>query len=242
MKKFKCLRHADSMLKGDMHACRNRGGETTMSEKVLGIMRVVRGNARETLFLTPHRVVVVRDRRGSALAVGVRYGIIVGAVIDTLVFFTLKVSVIEAFIIGFVIVVVCGAVGGAIGAIIARAQEKEERPLEQLSEAVISAHKRKKKEKEYVELPAEDILKADKNNFDIPYSEITKVELSKKLGSIRINMESAPARYIKDEEIEGATYWGKWHARGIPEKKKAEIEDYEDILRPVFGDKLSVEK
>lgn len=103
-------------------------------------------------------------------------------------------------------------------------------------DAVRSEKRRKKKEEEYLELPVEDILKG-KNSFDVPYSEITKVELKKKWrGGLEIKME------IMDEEIEGKTYWGKWVAMGIPEKDKATIEDYENMLSPIFEDKLSVKK
>ena len=37
----------------------------------------------------------------------------------------------------------------------------------------------RKKAEEFAEISAEEILKADKNNFAIPYSEILKVEMKK---------------------------------------------------------------
>ena len=156
----------------------SRGCETTMSEKVLGIIRVFRpAFARqiyEDLFLTPDRVIVARTSGG----------------IGGMLF---------------------GAVGGAI-------------------EGVISAYREKKKEKGYLELPLEDVLKADKNNFAIPKSEITKVELKKFGRGAKINIITSKKKH-------------KWYAAGlIPEKKGVKLEDYENILRPVFGDKLSVKK
>ncbi|MEM3579692.1 MAG: hypothetical protein QXQ64_00310 [Candidatus Bathyarchaeia archaeon] len=63
----------------------------------------------------------------------------------------------------------------------------------------------------------EELLKANPNNFSIYYSEVRSVELKKHgLG--------AKIRLITDE------------------KKYAKIEDYENILKSVFPNKLSVSK
>jgi hypothetical protein len=88
----------------------------------------------------------------------------------------------------------------------------------------------KKKEKEYLELPLESVLTADEKNFAIPNSEITKVELRKRWVGVELNI-------LAREKEHKSLVTGL-----IPEKKKTKIEDYEKLLRPVFGDKLSVEK
>jgi len=189
-----------------------------MSEKILGIIRVIGTEERklvnELLFFTPDRMVVARTNGGrTALSVGISYGGTVGAVIGILATLAMRKGIIESFIIGCV----CGAGGAGFGAAIG---------------AIIDKTRRKEKK----EQTPEELLKAE-NNFDMLYSEITKVELKKKWsGGLEIKME------LIDEEIEGETYWGKWVATDIPEKKKATIEDYENILRPIFGDKLSVKK
>lgn len=95
--------------------------------------------------------------------------------------------------------------------------------------AGIDAYRGGKKAEELGKLSMESVLTADKHNYAVSNSEITKVELRKKWTGIKINIET------KDET-------GKWTCIGIPEKKKVKIEDYENILRPVFGDKLSVKK
>jgi len=97
-------------------------------------------------------------------------------------------------------------------------------------EAAITARKGKKKEKEYLELSLESVLKADKNNFAIPNSEVTKIELKSRR---RFHITTSKKKH-------------EWYAGPIlPEEKGKKVrypEDYEDILRPVFGDKLSVKK
>ena len=44
---------------------------------------------------------------------------------------------------------------------------------------MVEEHNREKKSKEYKELPFDDILKGDKKNFEIPFSEISKIEMKK---------------------------------------------------------------
>ena len=71
----------------------------------------------------------------------------------------------------------------------------------------------------------------------IPNSEITKVELKKSwLSGAKIQITTTKEKY-------------KWHikpttaqARTQGRFPKAKLEHYENILRPVFGDKLSVKK
>ena len=103
------------------------------------------------------------------------------------------------------------------------------------------------------ELPLEDILKTDKHNYAIPNSEIIKVKLKKQwlVGAVELRIEAskkkqkwigwgavAPIKGMKFEDFKDILPPRKM----IAKKKKGKLEDYEDILRPVFGDKLSVKK
>jgi len=92
-----------------------------------------------------------------------------------------------------------------------------------------------KKAEKMLELPLEDVLKAHKDNYAIPNSEITRVELKSRM---RLNIITS-----KDKH--------KWYGGGLsrdlilPEKKEKKVrypEDYGNMLRPIFGDKLSVKK
>ncbi len=101
----------------------------------------------------------------------------------------------------------------------------------------------------------EEILKSDKHNFDIPNSVITKVELEKRLGAQdaqyscpRGATASDTVKFRKSRKrgwidllyiITSAKQY-RWDGISIPKKKDVEFEDYENILRPVFGEKLSV--
>ena len=102
-----------------------------------------------------------------------------------------------------------GAVGGVVG-------------------AVLDARKAKKKDEEQRELSLEDILKADKNNFAIPNSDITEVELKRYVRGTKIEIETSK-KYGKT----------KWYADGA---WKDVGEKHENMLRPIFGDRLSVKK
>jgi len=96
------------------------------------------------------------------------------------------------------------------------------------AEAVITARKEKKKEKELREFSLEDILNADKNNYAIPNSDITEVELKKYVRGAKLNIKTSK-KYGK----------AKWYVEGA---WKDVGEKYENMLRPIFGDKLSVKK
>ena len=88
------------------------------------------------------------------------------------------------------------------------------------------SYKLKKSEKGYLELPLGDVLKADKNNYAISNSEIIKVELKKFGRGSFINITTNKKTQ-------------KWFTLGlIPEKKDVKLEDYENILRQAFPDKL----
>jgi hypothetical protein len=85
-------------------------------------------------------------------------------------------------------------------------------------------------EEQLARVSSEELLSLiNENDYEIPYSRIKKVEL-KKFGL------GAFITIVTDEKKE------KWAARGIPSKKKARFEDFENILLPIFADKLSVSK
>ncbi len=96
----------------------------------------------------------------------------------------------------------------------------------------------RRKSGELLKASVEEFLKADKNSFVIPNSEIREVELKKGwLTGVKLDITMNKKKYE----------WGRlyekhrWNVVGlIPEKKDAKVEDYENILRPAFGDKLSV--
>ena len=99
---------------------------------------------------------------------------------------------------------------------------------------VLEAKKKKNRErheaKEYRELSLEEVLKANKNNYAIPNSDITEVVLKKLWRGVQIQ--------IKTSKKYGKTLWGvdvvgSWKDVG---------EKYENMLRPIFGDRLSVKK
>jgi len=94
----------------------------------------------------------------------------------------------------------------------------------------IQASKGKKREKEYLELSPEDVLKADKKNFALPNSEIREVELKCGGGNL------VELKIITSEKKH------KWLVLPFEVKKEQRTEDCENILRPVFGDRLSVKK
>jgi hypothetical protein len=77
---------------------------------------------------------------------------------------------------------------------------------------------RDKKLNELRKLSPESILTDNKKNFAIPYTEITEVELGKKL---KITA-------------------GGWHVHKFGLLKSKERESYANTLRPVLGDKLVV--
>lgn len=78
-------------------------------------------------------------------------------------------------------------------------------------------------------LSAQQLLKDNENNYDIPYSKIKKVELKKfGLGAF-INIITDEKKY-------------QWAARGIPGYKHPRIDDFKKILLPFFGEKLAVSK
>ncbi|UCB60990.1 MAG: hypothetical protein JSW72_02745 [Candidatus Bathyarchaeota archaeon] len=108
-----------------------------------------------------------------------------------------------------------------------------------LAEGAIDAHstaqsKKNMREREKHADTPEKLLKTDKNNFALLNSEIKQIELKKFLRVTRIHITTQRKKY-------------KWNLhtytpKGIKTSIAAELNDYENMLRPVFRDKLSVKK
>lgn len=103
-------------------------------------------------------------------------------------------------------------------------------------------------------MEVEAIFRAGKHNFALPHSEIRKVVL-KKWVSPRgfFEMEVYPRGSTASDVVDLEKSWGwieldiitsekkyMWSDLEMPENESAEFEDYENMLRSVFGDKLSV--
>ncbi len=98
---------------------------------------------------------------------------------------------------------------------------------------ILQYEEAKKKGEQYNQLALEEILKADKNNYAIPISEVTEIEL-KKFGKVaKINMKTTTAH---GKAMYGETKWQTLEAW------KDTGEKYENMLRTVFKDKLVVKK
>lgn len=98
-----------------------------------------------------------------------------------------------------------GAIVGAIGAGIAKLTAK-------------------KRSEQLKNLSAESIFKADKKNFEIPYAEITKVEMKKAgiISEAKISIFTHTKKYV----------FIMW--------KKKEFDAYESLVRSVLPDRLSI--
>ena len=103
-------------------------------------------------------------------------------------------------------------------------------------------------------MKVEDALRSDKHNFAIFFSEIKKVELTKWVmprGFFEMEVYPRGATGSDVVKLEKSHGWIElsiitsekkypWKDVEIPQKKPTEFEDCENMLRPVFGDKLSV--
>ena len=88
--------------------------------------------------------------------------------------------------------------------------------------ALAESRMRAKKKEQLKKLSPESILTADKKNFAIPYTEVTKVEMSKGFlgGKVKI------------------TVGAKKHQFKLSKPK--EFQSYVNVLQPILSDKLSV--
>ena len=105
-----------------------------------------------------------------------------------------------------------GAIGGAVG-------------------GVLQARDAKKKTEQYSQISLESILKADKNNYAIPNAEIQKIEIKSRNRFHITTTKEQHKWYLSPKEM-------GWTTSSI----KEDIKNLENILRPIFGDRLSVEK
>jgi hypothetical protein len=84
-------------------------------------------------------------------------------------------------------------------------------------------------DKYLAKLSPEEALSSNENNYVIPFSEITRVELKKWGRGGIITIKTTQKKY-------------RWGLRGLPEVKKSKFGDYEEILRNVFSEKFFVKK
>jgi len=109
-----------------------------------------------------------------------------------------------------------GLLGSAIGGAVGR---------------VMQAQEAKKKTEQYSQISLESILKADKNNYAIPNADIQKIEIKSRNRFHITTTKEQHKWYLSPKET-------GWTTSSI----KEDIKNLESILRPIFGDKLSVEK
>ena len=95
--------------------------------------------------------------------------------------------------------------------------------------AISAWYRANEQDKYLTKLSPNELPKLNEDDYVIPFSEITKVELKKYGRGAIINI-------ITNEKKYG------WFARGLPDKKKPKFDDYEKILETVFLEKLSVSK
>lgn len=105
-----------------------------------------------------------------------------------------------------------GAIGGAVG-------------------GVMQARDAKKKTEQYSQISLESILKADKNNYAIPNTDVEKIEIKSRNRFHITTTKEQHKWYLSPKEA-------GWTTSSI----KEDIKNLENILRPIFGDRLSVEK
>ena len=103
-------------------------------------------------------------------------------------------------------------------------------------------------------LRVEDLLRADKQSFAISHSEIRRVILEKWVCPRGFfDMEVYPRGSTASNVVKLEKSWGpmnlsivtsektyRWTDLELPQKQTGEFEEYENLLRPIFGDTLSV--
>ena len=95
--------------------------------------------------------------------------------------------------------------------------------------AISAWHKSNEQDKYLAKLSPDELPKLNDDDYVIPFSEITKVELKKYGRGAIINIITNEKEY-------------SWFARGLPDKEKPKFDDYEKILETVFLERLSVSK
>ena len=95
--------------------------------------------------------------------------------------------------------------------------------------AILAWHKANDQDKYLAKLLPDELPKLNEDDYIIPFSEITKVELKKYGRGAIINITTNEKKY-------------SWFARGLPDKKKPKFDDYEKTLETVFLERLSVSK
>ncbi len=106
------------------------------------------------------------------------------------------------------------------------------------ADAVRQTREEKKKTEHYSALPLEDMIKADKHNYAIPNGQVRKIELKKQWRGASIEIET------DTKVIEGKKTKQKWviNQRLKDKPPRDDIPEYADVLRPIFGDRLTVNK
>ncbi len=95
--------------------------------------------------------------------------------------------------------------------------------------AMLAWYKANDQDKHLAKLLPAELPKLNEDDYVVPFSEITKVELKKFGRGAIINIITNEKKY-------------SWFARGLPDKKKPKFDDYEKILETVFLERLSVSK
>ncbi len=103
--------------------------------------------------------------------------------------------------------------------------------------AAIRSRKEKGEREKPTEISVEDILKADKNNYVIPNSDVTEVELKIPIEHLRKGHGLSFLRILTNKKCARAT---RWYGKKYGKEGEARARECEKLLRSVFGDKLSV--
>ncbi|MGD6806255.1 MAG: hypothetical protein ACQCN4_04785 [Candidatus Bathyarchaeia archaeon] len=77
------------------------------------------------------------------------------------------------------------------------------------------------------DISVEELLKADKNNFAIPYEDVEQVELKKSLRTIKLTVKTSKDKYT-------------WSVKYMPHNEFLALDDVKRVLKPIFDWKLDV--
>lgn len=102
------------------------------------------------------------------------------------------------------------------------------------------ANRKRKELEELAKVDLEKFLKIDKHNYVIPNSEITKVELKKGWIGIKISLITNKRKFKGYAKTLG--FSSPYTTGTTAPEKGVKLEDFENVLRPVFGDRLSVKR